>query len=76
MQLRHLGLPDRGYITSTPKSADFSKKHEKWPKNERSSCIPQPKIGERPYLAPPKTLRKTPIFLDFDPIFPPIILHP
>jgi len=56
---------DRGYITSTPKSADFSKKHEKTPKNERSSCIPLAKNGERPYLAPPKTQFSDPIFALF-----------
>jgi len=46
---------DPGCITSTPKSADFSKKHEKWAKYERDSCIPQPKNGERPYLATSET---------------------
>jgi len=51
----------RGYITSTPKSADFSKKHRFWPKNERASCMPPPKFAERPYLAGPKTLSGTPI---------------
>jgi len=42
---------DRGCITSTPKSGDFSKKHEKRAKNERGFCIPRPKNAERPYLA-------------------------
>jgi len=51
-QESYFGQADRGCITSTPKSADFSKKHEKWPKYERDSCIPGPKNGERPYLAP------------------------
>jgi len=51
----------RGYITSTPKSADFREKQRKWPKNERASCIPRAKNGERPYLAGPKTLSGTPI---------------
>jgi len=55
------GTGFRGYITSTPKSVNFSKKHEKWPNYERSSCMPGPKIGERPYLAPPKTQFWTPI---------------
>jgi len=50
-----------GYITSTPKSADFREKQRKWPKNERASCIPLAKNGERPYLAVPKTLFRTPI---------------
>jgi len=44
----------RGYITSTPKSAEFLKKTQKWLKNERDSCIPEPKNGERPYLAVPE----------------------
>jgi len=46
--------PDPGYITSTPKSSKFLKKHEKCPKYERDSCIPGPKNGERPYLAVPE----------------------
>jgi len=45
----------RGYITSTPKSAEFLKKTRKWRKYERDSCIPEPKNGERPYLAVPET---------------------
>jgi len=55
----------RGYITSTPKSADFSKKQRFWPKNERASCMPGRKIGERPYLAPPKTHFLPPILPRF-----------
>jgi len=46
---------DRGYITSTPKSVNFAKKTQKRPNYERDSCMPGPKNGERPYLAPPKT---------------------
>jgi len=42
---------DPGCITSTPKSVNFSKKHEKWPKYERDFCIPVAKNAERPYLA-------------------------
>jgi len=51
-------MPDpcrrRGYITSTPKSADFLKKQRFWRKYERDSCMPEPKNGERPYLAVPE----------------------
>jgi len=47
-------VDSRGYITSTPKSTTFSKKTRFWTKNERASCIPQPKNGERPYLAVPE----------------------
>jgi len=49
----------RGYITSTPKSDKFPKKRPKTPKNERASCMPVPKNGERPYLAVSKTLFRT-----------------
>jgi len=52
----------RGYITSTPKSVNFAKKTQKWAKNERDSCMPLPKNGERPYLAPPKTQFSDPFF--------------
>jgi len=45
---------DRGCITSTPKSTDFLKKWRKTRKYERDSCIPEPKNGERPYLAVPE----------------------
>jgi len=55
----HFRQSDRGCITSTPKSDDFSKKVEKTRKYERDSCIPGPKNGERPYLAP-----SVPSFLD------------
>jgi len=44
----------RPCITSTPKSGVFLKKQPKWPKYERDSCIPEPKNGERPYLAAPE----------------------
>jgi len=44
----------RGYITSTPKSADFREKSQKRAKNERASCMPRRFFAERPYLAPPK----------------------
>jgi len=44
----------RGYITSTPKSADFLKKTCFWAKNERACCMPGAKNGERPYLAVPE----------------------
>jgi len=60
-------LQVRGYITSTPKSAEFPKKWPKTAKNERASCMPVPKIGERPYLAPPKTQFSDPIFTLFCP---------
>jgi len=53
---------DRGCITSTPKSVNFSKKSEKWPKYERDSCIPGPIFAERPYLATPKPEFSGPIF--------------
>jgi len=43
---------DRGCITSTPKSDKIVKKQQKRRKYERDSCIPWPKNGERPYLAP------------------------
>jgi len=46
--------PDPLCITSTPKSGVFLKKQPKWPKYERDSCIPEPKNGERPYLAVPE----------------------
>jgi len=52
----------RGYITSTPKSVTFSKKQRFSRKNERASCIPRRKNGERPYLAPPLS-RKSGLFL-------------
>jgi len=45
----------RHYITSTPKSEHFLKKQRKSPKNERDSCMPGAKNGERPYLAVPET---------------------
>jgi len=57
-----------GCITSTPKSADFSKKQRFWPKNERASCMPGPKNGERPYLAVPVPLFLDPFFASFLPI--------
>jgi len=31
------------------------KKTQKTSKNERASCMPEPKNGERPYLAVPET---------------------
>jgi len=46
-----LGRRGRGYITSTPNPAIFSKKCHFWRKNERDSCIPVSKNAERPYLA-------------------------
>jgi len=55
----------RGYITSTPKSAEFLKKTRKWRKYERDSCIPEPKNGERPYLAVPEATFWGPIFSSF-----------
>jgi len=61
----------RGYITSTPKSAEKAKKCQKWPKNERSSCMPPPNFAERPYLAVSKSLRTGPIFAYFC-----LFLHP
>jgi len=44
----------RPCITSTPKLRLFLKKTQKSRKNERDSCIPWPKNGERPYLAVPE----------------------
>jgi len=58
----YFALTDRGCITSTPKSVNFSKKSEKWPKYERDSCIPGPIFAERPYLATPKPGFSGPIF--------------
>jgi len=60
------------YITSTPKSDHFPKKWPKTPKNERASCIPLPKNGERPYLAPSKTLFRGPILALFCGVLLPI----
>jgi len=51
--------PTGGCITSTPKSADFSKKSRFSAKYERGFCMPRTKNGERPYLAVPE-----PGFLD------------
>jgi len=60
---------DLGYITSTPKSAVFLKKQQKWPKYERDSCIPEPKNGERPYLAVPEPTFWGLFFSSFSAIF-------
>jgi len=43
--------PDPACITSTPKSAEKSKKWPKTAKYERGFCIPRSKFAERPYLA-------------------------
>jgi len=65
----------RGYITSTPKSALFSKKWPKTAKNERASCMPGPKNGERPYLAPSVPGFWDPVFGSFSAKFSsPLIL--
>jgi len=66
----------RGYITSTPKSADFREKWRKSSKNERASCIPLPKIGERPYLAPSKTHFRARFYAHFWPLFAPYFCTP
>jgi len=58
----------RGCITSTPKSAEFSKKQRFWRKYERDSCMPGAKNGERPYLAVPKPAFWDPFFGAFSPI--------
>jgi len=55
----------RGCITSTPKSAEFSKKQRFWRKYERDSCMPGAKNGERPYLAAPNPLFGTPFLGHF-----------
>jgi len=55
--IREAAIP--GCITSTPKLLDFLKKQRFWAKNERASCMPGAKNGERPYLAAPE-----PGFLD------------
>jgi len=60
---------DPGCITSTPKSVNFSKKSEKWPKNERGFCMPGPKNGERPYLAVPGPTFWGSFFAPFCPTF-------
>jgi len=76
MKLRILA-GGRGCITSTPKSANFSKKSRFWPKNERSFCIPWPKNAERPYLASRKHSREERVFQEFqedsDPVQPPTL---
>jgi len=49
------------------------KKQQKWPKNERDSCMPEPKNGERPYLAPSVPAFLGLIFATFWSIFTPIL---
>jgi len=63
-----------GCITSTPKLLSFLKKSRFWAKNERASCMPGPKNGERPYLAVPEATFWGLFLGIFSPIFIPT--HP